>query len=433
MLIKPELRAPGGVLLGLSGGADSTALLHLLLEAGCRVYAVHCNFHLRGEESDRDMRFCRELCRRLEVPLDIVHFNVREYMVSHSVGMEEACRQLRYAEFHRLKEKYGARRTVVAHNADDNIETLILNLFRGSGIKGLRGMLPDTGEVARPLLEVSRKEILDYLDSIGQDYITDSTNLESEVKRNFIRNELLPLAETRWPGLHKAVTATLRNLRSDEAVISATEMNLIGRPEEKPAKLTFDTIKSAPDAEWIIDRWGTRHGLRHHSAREISTHYEAGTLMTGKRWRAEKGNIFATSGGLEYIPDADEKKGEGQDVGAIYDIKEVGLTDMVWKEIKSDSSNEVLWLPISPDRFIMRSPRPGDRISPLGMKGSQLVADILRDARLPLTARKNILLLCDRKSGEVIWVPGIKRSRHHLIGKNDKKVWRLKPARMNQD
>lgn len=426
--IGPELKGSTGVLLGLSGGADSTALLRVLLDTGCRVYAVHCNFHLRGEESDRDMRFCEELCRALGVSLDILHFNVEEYMQIHSVGLEEACRELRYKEFRRLKQKYGCRRIAVAHNADDNIETLLLNIFRGSGIKGLRGMLPDTGEVARPLLEVSRKQIIDYLDSIGQDYIIDSTNLKSDVKRNFIRNELLPLAETRWPGLRKAVTATLRNLRSDEAVIDSVERKLLGPAGEPSPVLAYKTIKSAPDAEWIIHRWGSRHGLGRHSAGEISAHIHNGTIEAGKKWAAGEGHIYSTRRGLEYIA-AEEERDDGiYGAGEICDAIEAELTDALRNEIKGTRGNDVIWLPYPPERYIMRRPRAGDRIWPLGMRGSQLVGDILRDAGVPLNERKRLLILCDGSTGEVLWVPGIKRSRHQLLGEPDKKAWHLKIA-----
>ena len=189
--IHQQVRAlmPGiqSVILGLSGGADSVALLYVLRNIGVRIRAVHCNFHLRGAESDRDMNFCIELCRGLDVP----------------------CRELRYEYFHKKLKETGMDRIAVAHHADDNIETLFLNLFRGCGIDGLRGMLPDANNVVRPLLHVTRAEILQYLDVIGQAYVTDSTNLQSDYRRNFIRNELLPLIETQWTGARKAITSTI--------------------------------------------------------------------------------------------------------------------------------------------------------------------------------------------------------------------------------
>jgi len=156
------------VLAGVSGGADSVALLLALRsDPHMELTAVHCNFHLRGEESDRDMLFVEQLSGRLGVPLVTVHFDVPEYIRRNGVSVEMACRDLRYAEFRRIMSQVGAGRIAVAHNADDNAETLLLNLMRGAGVAGLRGMRPDTGEVIRPLLSLSRADIERYLDAKG--------------------------------------------------------------------------------------------------------------------------------------------------------------------------------------------------------------------------------------------------------------------------
>ena len=193
------------VIAGISGGADSVAMLLGLHEAGADITAIHCNFHLRGEESERDRRFVEKLCQRLEIPLVVIDFDVNDYMLRHKISTEMACRELRYAEFRRILNEKKADRIAVAHHADDNAETLLLNLMRGAGVAGMRGMVPDTGEIIRPLLEVSRTEILHYLESKGETYVTDSTNLISDYRRNFLRNEILPLLESRWPEARRSI------------------------------------------------------------------------------------------------------------------------------------------------------------------------------------------------------------------------------------
>ena len=147
------------VIAGVSGGADSVALLRGLVNIGVDVEVVHCNFHLRGEESERDRKFVEILCSDLGVSLDVVDFDVESYRRVNGGSVEMACRELRYAYFEEKMETLHADRIAVAHNSDDNAETLLLNLFRGAGISGLRAMKPDTGRVVRPLLDISRREI----------------------------------------------------------------------------------------------------------------------------------------------------------------------------------------------------------------------------------------------------------------------------------
>lgn len=289
------------VVLGLSGGADSVALLRLLLRSGLTVEAIHCNFHLRGEEADRDMIFCEQLCSRLQIPLDIVHFDVARYAVTHHVGTEEACRDLRYNYFRERLLATGAERIAVAHHADDNIETLLLNLFRGSGITGLRGMLPDAHGVIRPLLTSTRAEILAYLDALQQDYIIDSSNLDTDYRRNFIRNELLPAIESRWTGVRKSIGNTLSNLRSDAEALQALSERELGNLSDKN-ELSYRQLRESGCAEWLLHQWLTRYGAKANVAREIAAQLRNGRPANGKRWLTPSGTIAASRRALHFIP-----------------------------------------------------------------------------------------------------------------------------------
>ena len=163
-IIKEKLFAGSErLLVALSGGADSVALLRVLLSLGYTCEAAHCNFHLRGKESDRDEAFVRELCERLDVPLHVVHFDTAAYASQHHVSIEMAARELRYRYFKNLALQIGAACVAVAHHQNDSVETFLLNLIRGTGINGLRGIRPKNGEIVRPFLSVSRKEILEYM------------------------------------------------------------------------------------------------------------------------------------------------------------------------------------------------------------------------------------------------------------------------------
>ena len=199
-------------IIGLSGGADSVALLLMLKEGGFNVHAAHCNFLLRGAESDRDEAFCVSLCQQLGVELHRAHFYTRTYAESHHVSIEMAARELRYKWFEQLRQDIGAVGICVAHHRDDSVETVLLNLVRGTGLRGLTGIQPRNGSILRPLLCVSRAEIEAFLAEKGQEYVTDSTNLEADVQRNIIRLEVLPLLRRLNPAVAENIQRTAENL-----------------------------------------------------------------------------------------------------------------------------------------------------------------------------------------------------------------------------
>lgn len=240
--------------IAFSGGADSICLLHLLSKIHeLQIYALHCNFHLRGEESNRDEMHVRKICEQLNISLQIIHFDVDEYLKKHpGESLEMACRNLRYEWFFSQMETNSLHRITTGHNADDNIETFFLNAFRGCGSQGLKGMEHDTGKIWRPLLCMHRTEILDYLNENDIAYITDSSNLQSDFRRNFLRNDIIPLLRSRWLGFDKAMDSTIAHIYSENKVIE----NLIKRllPDEgKPLKT--EIIIEFPNPELLIRRY----------------------------------------------------------------------------------------------------------------------------------------------------------------------------------
>lgn len=212
------------LLVALSGGADSVCLLRVLQKLGFRCAAAHCNFHLRGDESDRDERFVRQLCDELGVRLHLVHFDTLAVAERQRQSLELTARRLRYEWFGEVMEENGYTALCVGHHRDDNVETLLLNLVRGSGIQGLCGMEPDRLSqefgirIVRPLLEVSREEIQSWLGGLGQAWVTDSTNMQNCAARNVVRNEVIPLLESINPAAAQNIQRTIMNLREVRAV-----------------------------------------------------------------------------------------------------------------------------------------------------------------------------------------------------------------------
>lgn len=214
------IRKGDTVVCGLSGGADSVCLLLALRELAddmeFSLEAIHINHCLRGEESDGDEQFCRELCRRLDIPFTAVSCNVREYAAKNRLSCEEAAREMRYEAFRCHTE---GKKLATAHNADDNLETMLLNIIRGTGLKGISGIPPVRDNIIRPLIAVSRAEIEDYLRNIGQNFVTDSSNLTDDYTRNKIRHNIIPLMKELNGSLTETTVRTAEVLRSENDLI----------------------------------------------------------------------------------------------------------------------------------------------------------------------------------------------------------------------
>ena len=217
------LSAGDTVVCGLSGGADSVALLCSMVELkeklGINVEALHVNHCLRGAESDGDEAFCRRLCSRLAIPFSAVSCDVRAYSEKNSLSTEEAARILRYDIF---KDCSHGKKLATAHNANDNLETVILNLARGTGVKGLAGIPPVRDNIIRPLLSVSRNEIEEFLSERSQPYVTDSTNLSDDYTRNMIRHKILPLLNEINSSSVETSVRSIKTIREENAFIDSS-------------------------------------------------------------------------------------------------------------------------------------------------------------------------------------------------------------------
>lgn len=241
------------VLVALSGGADSITAAYALNAAGLDVLAAHCNFHLREEEADRDMHFVEDFCLKYKIPLVIKEFDTKSYLKEHKgVSVEMACRDLRYNWFKELLEEYPYQRLVTGHNADDNIETFFLNLLRGAGSRGLKGMENDNGYIWRPLLFCHRTEILEYLRERNLNYVVDSSNLKEDYRRNFLRNKIIPLLKSEWKGFDSSLDKSIQNLNSENRIVEdSISMTL----PEKGKPLTVNTILAFPAPLLLIKRY----------------------------------------------------------------------------------------------------------------------------------------------------------------------------------
>ncbi len=258
-----ELLPPGShVLCALSGGRDSVYLLYLLLDCArerrLTISAAHLNHHLRGAESDRDELFVRDMCSRLQVPLTVGHGNVSDYAAEHGMGMEEAARTVRYAFLERTRRKLGADVIATAHHADDLAETMLLQLARGAGTKGLSGIPPRRGAIVRPLLLTTRAEIEQFIHERAIPFVEDSTNAEEICSRNMLRHRVMPLLRELNPSfVRHAAQAALLLREDDECLQEQADMFLRQYPAEQGIPgAVLKTLPWAVSSRIIRSVWG---------------------------------------------------------------------------------------------------------------------------------------------------------------------------------
>lgn len=386
-------------IVALSGGADSVALLLLLDEMGYKVHALHCNFHLRGEESDRDERFCEDLCLKKNIPFHRIHFDTLMYAETHKMSVEMAARELRYRYFEQLRKDIGAEGICVAHHQDDTVETVLLNLVRGTGLRGLTGIQPRNGAILRPLLCVTRTEIEAYLATKQQDYVTDSTNLETDFVRNKIRLQVVPLLRQLNPAVSENIVRTAAHLTEAQKVLDAVVDTYKGSNQ-----LDLCALQQVGSAEYIVFEWLKQYGFNGSQVQQVIS--------------AETGSIFSSPTGYEVLKDRDRLLVEPT-IMAFTPIRipEEGtyvLPDDRRLNVRrsnpfvSKDSHEAT-LDARQVRFplTVRRVEEGDWMIPYGMTGRKLLSDLMTDLKMSLFDRRRQLVVVDAQ-GAVVWAIGLR-------------------------
>lgn len=409
---KEDLFSSGSkILIALSGGADSVALLCILHAAGYPCEAAHCNFHLRGEESNRDEQFVRQLCKKYGIHLHTIDFDTTRYAAEKHISIEMAARELRYNWFEEIRNQCRADVVAVAHHQDDSVETILLNLIRGTGITGLLGIRPRNGVIVRPLLCINREEIMRYLQSIGQDYVTDSTNLEDEYTRNKIRLNLLPLMQTINPSVKNSLIET-GNYLSDVATIYNRYIE-----EAKTRIATTDGIRicelvKEPAPEALL--FEILHPLGFNSAqiKDIvhSLHGQSGKQFSSKEWRVIKDREFLL---LEKNQSEDKEELPFQ---IIKEEKEYTSDFQIPRE-KGTACFDADKLD---GTISYRKWRTGDTFIPFGMKGKKKISDYLTDRKFSISQKERQWVLC---CGErIAWLIGERTDNRFRIDETTRRV-----------
>ena len=386
-------------IVALSGGADSVALLLLLKEGGFNVHAAHCNFLLRGSESDRDEAFCVDLCRQLGVELHRAHFATREYAEAHKVSVEMAARELRYNWFEQLRKDIGAVGICVAHHRDDSVETVLLNMIRGTGLRGLTGIQPRNGYVLRPLLCVSRDEIELFLAKRGQQYVTDSTNLETDVMRNKVRLQVLPLLRTLNSAVSDNIQRMVENVAEAQIVLDSLLDNF-----KKHNTLELSELEKYGSSEYVIYEWLKNYGFNGTQARQIL--------------EAETGKIVSSSQGYDVLKDRERLIIER--TLKPFNPMRIPEEGMYVLDEKMRLSLRKCAAYVSKKPFVatfdaqkvvfpltVRRVEEGDWMIPFGMRGRKLLSDLMTDRKMTVFEKRRQLVVVDAQD-VIVWAVGLR-------------------------
>lgn len=388
-------------IVALSGGADSVALLLLLDEMGYNIHAAHCNFHLRGEESDRDELFCESLCQQKSIPFHRIHFDTLTYAETHKVSVEMAARELRYHYFEELRSDIGATGVCVAHHQDDSVETVLLNLIRGTGLRGLTGIQCRNGHILRPLLCVSRKEIESYLQTKDQSYVIDSTNLEDDMLRNKVRLRVVPLLQELNPAVTENILRTSENLTEAQGILDS-----IVSLYKNSKSLDLNELKKYGSSEYILFEWLKDYGFNGVQVKEAMG--------------AETGSIFTSSQGYDLLVD----RGRFVVEPTLKSLKPLCIPEEGTYVLDEETKISVKKVPVWVSReervatldaskvhfpLTVRRVEKGDKMVPYGMRGHRLLSDIMTDRKMTLFEKRRQIVVVDAK-GIIVWLAGIRIS-----------------------
>ncbi len=414
----------GKFLLACSGGLDSVVLSHLCQSAGLDFALAHCNFNLRGDASDGDEAFVKKLAAELDKEFYVISFNTVDYVNKNKVSLQMAARELRYDWFQGLMEQKGWSTLVTAHHADDNLETFLINLSRGTGIDGLTGIPEKTASISRPLLKYSRVQLEAYAKDRNLEWREDLSNQETKYLRNKIRHQIVPLLKELHPTFLANFNQTQHFLRQTSGIaedhINQIKEQLFSRDNEV-IKISISELMKLNPLEGYLYALLNEYGFM-----EWNDVLSLLTAMGGKEVRSKTHRLLkhreyllleeiSISTGMEYAINEEDKRLEEplkMSLDIVGKIEETGNTILY-------VDKETLKYPLT-----VRKWRKGDYFYPFGMRGSKKVAKFFKDIKMDQISKEKQWLLCS--DDNVVWVMGKRGDDRFKVTDNTKKILKIR-------
>lgn len=403
----------GRIILALSGGIDSMVLADMLLQSKADFVLAHCNFHLRGEESNGDEKFVREYAERNGLTLYVKQFDTMAYAKEHGVSIEMAARDLRYAWFEELRQQLGYDKIAVAHHADDQLETFFINLLRGAGIRGLKGMRPVNGNIIRPLLDKSREEIHQYAIENGIKWREDHTNAETQFLRNKIRHELLPVIDSISKEGRASILKSINHLASENELYRELVDEKLFQIVKQDGEVQ-KTSHLSPLTPQLLFEWLRDYGF---NSDQVHFIYEAMNGQPGTSFFSPTHKVTIERDGVELTPICQH---DNTQVELVYEQHPNDDNFVI------DKSPEVAQLDYDKLTFPLklRIWQAGDRFYPLGMKGSRLLSDFMKDLKFTTRQKEECQVLTTAKD-EIVWVVGRRVDERFKVTDKTKSILKI--------
>jgi tRNA(Ile)-lysidine synthase len=417
------------ILLAVSGGADSMLMLHLFNNAGFSFAVAHCNFGLRGGESDGDEQFVSEYCDRHNLAFYVKHFKTQDFAKENGISVEMAARELRYSWFDGLLSKHGLDLLATAHHQDDVIETFLINLSRGSGIKGLSGILPKSGKIIRPMLFTNRKEILDYCHRFKIDFRTDSSNLETVYKRNLIRQEIIPLLEQVNSAFRRNALKTIENLNETGQLFQqriSEIKSFVYSDDEMGAMIHIGKLMNFNPIKTILYELIREYGFQ---PEQIDDIVDSLTKESGRKFYSEDYRLIKDRDYLLIAPNP-----SGMEKLYYIDADCTKLRFPIHLSIEKMERNSDFRYSTNPDvvdldldllvfPLILRHWQEGEYFQPLGMKGLKKLSDFFIDEKFSIPEKENAWILAS--GNRLAWIVGRRLDDRFKITAKTKRILRI--------
>lgn len=416
------------IILGVSGGSDSVAMLDILHNLGYECIVAHCNFHLRGEESYRDEYFVEKLAAKYGLQFIFTHFDTKKYVQNGAMSIEMAARELRYAWFEKIRKENNADFVAVAHHMDDSVETVLLNLIRGTGVRGLSGISNKNGNIVRPLLGISHSEVLTYLKEKELTFVLDSTNQEEVYTRNKIRLSVIPLLETINPSVKQAINRTAENIQQVEKIYLAYA-DKAKRKIFVDNRINIPLLLQLAEPKTILFEILFPFGFNPATVENIYDSIEAqsGKIFYSDMYRLikdrecfilEEYDFTSASEGKSHIIN----KNDGQITEPFSMTFEIMASQ---SDFEFEKTTQIAYFDYQKILFplTLRKWQHGDWFIPFGMQGKKKLSDYFTNKKYSIIDKENVWLLCSGR--RIIWIVGDRADNRFRITDETKKILKI--------
>ena len=413
------------IIVGVSGGADSIVLLDILYNLGYECIVAHCNFHLRGQESYRDEYFVEKVAASYNMEYLSANFDTKKHIQEEAISLEMAARELRYAWFEKIRKKNKAKYIAIAHHQDDSVETVLINLIRGTGIRGLTGIAPVNGKIIRPLLCIQRSDILTYIGEKKLNFVEDSTNKEDLYIRNKIRLNVLPLLQSINPSVVQSIQRTSENLLQTEKIYNTYIANI----KQKifiDNRININSLVKENEAKTILFEILFPFGFNSSTVDNI---FESIEKQSGKIFYSANYQVIKDRESFIIEPINNTENTEYTIFENELQINEplsLCFEQLVnVQDINIEKNTNIIYLDKDKLSYplIVRKWTIGDKFVPFGMKGRKKISDYFSDRKFSLIDKRNIWLLCS--VDDIVWIIGERADNRFRITENTSNVLKI--------